>query len=188
MPGEEPFKHTLGVINLLNMTNYATWKEDCIQVLQGIMAWDIVMEVEAEPHEPEDHENFAKEAVLQRKAYKDYLQRKSQATTIIYDSCSSAVKVYIKGMRDPVKMWKELEDTTNGAIFFGLMYDTLSKIHRLTPNRWTVSRHVLLATTQNQYSTYRIRGGFFRYDVQKSHLHNALNHLWCHNRNPSGPC
>jgi len=116
MPGEEPFKHTLGVINLLNMTNYATWKEDCIQVLQGIMAWDIVMEVEAEPDEPEDHENFAKEAVLQRKAYKDYLQRKSQATAIIYGSCSSAVKVYIKGMRDPVKMWKELEDRTNGAI------------------------------------------------------------------------
>jgi len=116
MPGEEPFKHTLGVINLLNMANYATWKEDCIQVLQGIMAWDIVMEVEAEPDEPEDHENFAKEAVLQRKAYKDYLQRKSQATAIIYGSCSSTVKVYIKGMRDPVKMWKELEDRTNGAI------------------------------------------------------------------------
>jgi len=64
MPGEEPFKHTLGVISLLNMTNYATWKEDYIQVLQGIMAWDIVMEVEAEPDEPEDHENLAKEAVL----------------------------------------------------------------------------------------------------------------------------
>jgi len=98
------------------MTNYATWKEDCIQVLQGIMAWDIVMEVEAEPDELEDNKNFAKEAVLQRKAYKDYLQRKSQVTAFIYGSCSSAVKVYIKGMRNPVKMWKELEDRTNGAI------------------------------------------------------------------------
>jgi hypothetical protein len=117
MQGEEPFKHSLGVINLLNMTNYATWKEDCIQVLQGIPAWDIVMEVEAEPDEPEDYESFAKEAVLERKEYKDYLQCKSQATAIIYGSCSSSVKVYIKRMRDPVKMWKELEVRVNGANF-----------------------------------------------------------------------
>jgi hypothetical protein len=115
MPGEEPFKHSLGVINLLTMTNYATWKEDCIQILLGIMAWDIVMEVEAEPDEPEDQDSFAKEAVLERKAYKNYLQRKSQATAIIYGSCSSSVKVYVKGMRDPVKMWKELEVRANGA-------------------------------------------------------------------------
>jgi len=51
------------------------------------------MEIEAEPDEPEDNENNAREA------YKEYLQRKSQATVIIYGSCSSSVKVYNNGMR-----------------------------------------------------------------------------------------
>ena len=47
--------------------------------------------------------------------YKDYKQWKLQALAIIYGSCTNSVKVYIKGMDDPVKMWKELEVRTNTA-------------------------------------------------------------------------
>ena len=49
---EESFKHPLGNIHLLDRTNYAVWKEDCMNILQGMMAWDIVMEREEEPKDP----------------------------------------------------------------------------------------------------------------------------------------
>jgi len=49
---EESFKHPLGNISLLNRTNYAVWKEDCLMVLQRLMAWDIVMEKEEELEDP----------------------------------------------------------------------------------------------------------------------------------------
>ena len=113
--GEESFKHPLGNIRLLDRTNYAVWKEDCMMVLQGLMAWDIVMEKEEELEDPGRTNDFSRNLVLARKAYKDYKQRKSQALAIIYGSCTNKVKVYIEGMDGPVKMWKELEARTNTA-------------------------------------------------------------------------
>jgi len=112
---EKTFKHPLGNVRLLDRTNYAVWKEDCLKVLQGIMAWDIVMEREEEPEDPGRPNDFTRPLVLARKAYKDYKQRKLQAVAIIYGSCTNAVKVYIKGMEDPVQIWKELEACTNTA-------------------------------------------------------------------------
>jgi len=112
---DETFKHPLGNVRLLDRTNYAVWKEDCMKVLQGIMAWDIVMEREEELEDPGRPNDFTRPLVLARKAYKDYKQRKLQAVAIIYGSCTNAVKVYIKGMEDPVQMWKELEARTNTA-------------------------------------------------------------------------
>ena len=103
---EESFKHALGNIRLLDRTNYAVWKEDCMKVIQGIMAWDIVMEREEQPEDPERPNDFSRNLVLARKAYKDDKQRKLQALAIIYGSCTNAVKVYVKGMDDPVEMWK----------------------------------------------------------------------------------
>jgi len=93
---EESFKHPLGNICLLDRTNYAVWKEDCMKVLQGIMAWDIVMEREEEPEDPGRRNDFTRNTVLARKAYKDYKQWKLHALAIIYGSCTNAVKVYIK--------------------------------------------------------------------------------------------
>jgi len=112
---EESFKHPLGNIRLLDRTNYAVWKEDCMKVLQGIMAWDMVMEKEEEPEDPGRSNDFTRNTVLKRKAYKDHKQWKLQALAIIYGSCTNAVKVYIKGMDDPVEAWKELEVHTNTA-------------------------------------------------------------------------
>jgi len=112
---EESFKHPLGNIRLLDHTNYAVWKDDCMKVLQGIMAWDIVMEREEDPEDPGRPNNFTRNTVLARKAYKDYKQQKLQALAIIYGFCTNAVKVYIKGMDDPVEAWKELEACTKTA-------------------------------------------------------------------------
>jgi len=81
---DETFKHPLGNVRLLDRTNYAVWKEDCMKVLQGIMAWDIVMEREEEPEDPGRPNDFTRPLVLARKAYKDYKQRKLQAVAIIY--------------------------------------------------------------------------------------------------------
>jgi len=92
---EESFKHPLGNIRLLDRTNYAVWKEDCMKVLQGIMAWDIVMEREEEPQDLGRPNDVTMALVQARKAYKDYKQRKLQALAIIYGSCTNAVKVYI---------------------------------------------------------------------------------------------
>ena len=111
---DETFKHPQRDVYLLDRTNYAVWEEDCMKVLQGIMAWDIVMERE-EPEDPGRPNDFTRPLVLARKAYKDYKQRKLQAVAIIYGSCTNAVKVHIEGMEDAVQMWKELEAPTNTA-------------------------------------------------------------------------
>jgi len=79
------------------------------------MAWDIMMEKEEDPEDPERPNNFTRPLVLAQKVYKDYKQQKLQAVAIIYGSCTNAVKVYIKGIEDPVQMWKELEPCTNTA-------------------------------------------------------------------------
>jgi len=86
-----------------------------MKVLQGIMAWDIVMEKEEELEDLGRPNNFTRSMVLVQKAYKDYKQRKLQALTIIYGPCTNAVKVYIKGIYDPVETWKELKARTNTA-------------------------------------------------------------------------
>jgi len=79
------------------------------------MAWDIVMEKEEEPEDPGRPNDFTRNTVLVRKAYKDHKQRKLQALAIIYGSCTNAVKVYTTGMDDPVEAWKQLEARTNTA-------------------------------------------------------------------------
>jgi len=112
---DESFKHPLGNIRLLDRTNYALWKEDCMKVLQGIMAWDIMMEREEEPEDPGRPNDFTPNIVLARKAYKDHKQRKLQALAIIYGYCTNAIKVHIKGIDDPIKAWKELKARTNTA-------------------------------------------------------------------------
>jgi len=64
---EESFKHLLGNICLLNRTNYTVWKEDYIKVLQGIKAWDIVMEREVEQEDLERPKDFTRNTVLAQK-------------------------------------------------------------------------------------------------------------------------
>ena len=69
------------------------------------MVWDIVTEKEEELEDSERPNDFTRNTVLVWKAYKDHKQRKLQALAIIYGFCTNAVKVYIKGMDDPIEAW-----------------------------------------------------------------------------------
>jgi len=93
---EESFKYLLGNVYLLNRNNYTVWKEDSMKVLQGIVAWDTMMEREEELEDPGRPNDFTRNAVLARKAYKNYQQWKLQAVAIIYRFHTNTVKVYIK--------------------------------------------------------------------------------------------
>jgi len=109
---EESFKHPLGNIRLLDRTNYAVWKEDCMKVLQGIMAWNIVMEKEKDPEDPARPNDFTRNTVLARNAYKDHNQRKFQALAIIYGFCTNAVKCTSKAWTIPLrhgKSWRHAQ-------------------------------------------------------------------------------
>lgn len=86
---EESFKHPLCIICLLGGTNYAAWKDDCMQVLQGVMVGNVVMEEEEKPENRGSPNDFARNAVLACKAHKYYTHQKSQATAVISGSCSN---------------------------------------------------------------------------------------------------
>jgi len=66
---EKPYKHALGKINLLEATNYATWKQECKRILEAVMAWNIVNREEEEPNNPV---GYSAVAVAERVAYRDY--------------------------------------------------------------------------------------------------------------------
>jgi hypothetical protein len=113
---EKVFKHPLGIIALLNDTNYASWKADCEQVLHGIKAWGIVM---GEEEQPENPEGMTKAAIHRRRVYEDFTTRKAQAGAIIYGSCSLEVKIHLNQVKDPMRMWEKLTkqmDTANTRV------------------------------------------------------------------------
>jgi hypothetical protein len=109
---EKPYKHTLGTINLLDATNYATWKRDCRRILEGVMAWEIVVGGEQQPNNPV---GFISVVVAERAVYKDYMQRRAQAAAIIYGSCSTNARVHLEGITNPAEMWTALAARMDGA-------------------------------------------------------------------------
>jgi len=48
----KPYKHPRGTIELLEGTNYTTWKRQCVRILKGIKAWKIVLGEEQPPNNP----------------------------------------------------------------------------------------------------------------------------------------
>jgi len=66
---KKPYKHALGKINLLEATNYATWKQECKRILEAVMAWNIINREEEEPNNPV---GYSAVAVAERVAYRDY--------------------------------------------------------------------------------------------------------------------
>jgi len=107
------FKHVLGTIELLEGTNYATWKRQCGRVLKGIKAWKIVLGEEQPPNNPI---GFAAAAVAERSVYNDYCTRHDQASAIISGSCCKDVQIKIEAIDDPAEMWtaiaREMDETS----------------------------------------------------------------------------
>jgi hypothetical protein len=127
---EKPYKHALGAIQLLETTNYVTWKRQCHRILEGIRAWTIVIGEEQEPNNPV---GFAAAAVAERAVYNDYMHRRAQAAAIISGSCCHTVQVYVEDINDPAEMWTVLAtrmDTASNVV--GRM-TLLRKFHALRP-------------------------------------------------------
>lgn len=126
----KPFKHALGTIELLEGTNYATWKRQCGRVLKGIKAWKIVLGEEQPPNNPI---GFAAAAVAERAVYNDYCTRRDQASAIISGSCCNDVQIEIEAIDDPAEMWTAIArkmDETSTVV--GRM-TLLRKFHALRP-------------------------------------------------------
>jgi len=109
---EKPYKHALGKINLLEATNYATWKQECKRILEAVMAWNIVIGEEEEPNNPV---GYSAAAVAERAAYRDYAQRRAQAAAIIYGSSCATARAHIDNTSDPAEMWTVLGARMDGA-------------------------------------------------------------------------
>jgi hypothetical protein len=126
----KPYKHALGTIELLEGTNYATWKRQCGRVLKGIKAWQIVLGEEQPPNNPV---GFAAAAVAERAIYTDYTTRRDQASAIICGSCCNEVQIQIEEIDNPAEMWTTIArkmDATSTVV--GRM-TLLRKFHALRP-------------------------------------------------------
>jgi len=98
----KPYKHRLGSIELLEGTNYATWKRQCVCILKGLKAWNIVLGEEQPPNNPV---GFATAAVAERAVYDSYITRCDEASAIISGSCCNEVQIEIDEINYPVEMW-----------------------------------------------------------------------------------
>jgi hypothetical protein len=126
----KPYKHALGTIELLEGTNYATWKRQCGRVLKGIKAWRIVLGEERPPNNPV---GFTAAAIAERALYTDYTTRRDQASAIISGSCCNEVQIQIEEIDDPAEMWTTIArkmDATSTVV--GRM-TLLRKFHALRP-------------------------------------------------------
>jgi len=127
---EKPYKHALGVIELLDTTNYAIWKRQCGRVLKGIRAWRIVIGEEQELNDPV---GFAAAAVAERSVYNDYMNRREQASAIISGSCSNEVQVHVEGIDNPTEMWTVLAERMDTAATVVRRMTLQRKFHALRP-------------------------------------------------------
>jgi uncharacterized membrane protein YgcG len=127
---EKPYKHALGVIELLQSTNYANWKRSCRRILEGIRAWTIVVGEELVPNNPV---GFAAAAVAERAVYIDYMNRRAQAAAIISGSCSNMVQVYLEEISNPAEMWTILAARMDTAGTVVGRMTLLRKFHSLRP-------------------------------------------------------
>jgi len=126
----KPYKHRLGSIELLEGTNYATWKRQCVRVLKGIKAWRIVLGEEQPPNNPV---GFAAAAVAERTVYDGYITRRDEASAIISGSCCNEVQIQIEEIDDPAEMWTAIArkmDATSTVV--GRM-TLFRKFHALRP-------------------------------------------------------
>jgi hypothetical protein len=126
----KPYKHALGTIELLEGTNYATWKRQCGRVLKGIKAWKIVLGEEQPPNNPV---GFAAAAVAERAVYDNYTTRRDQASAIICGSCSNEVQIQIEEIDDPAEMWTTIAKKMDATSTVVGRMTLRRKFHALRP-------------------------------------------------------
>jgi gag-polypeptide of LTR copia-type/Domain of unknown function (DUF4219)/Zinc knuckle len=105
MPTE---KTTSAMYNIekLTETNYNTWVEQMETVLDEKEIWNVVKGIE-EAEEPVITSE-APDDVLNK--YNTYIKKVKTARAVLVTSISSSVMSFISGVKDPVEIWKILED------------------------------------------------------------------------------
>jgi hypothetical protein len=126
----KPYKHALGTIELLDTTNYATWKRQCGRVLKGIKAWKIVVGEEQQPNNPG---GFSPAAVAERAVYNDYITHLEQASAIICGSCCNQVQIYVEEIDNQAQMWTVIAARMDAAGTVVGRMTHLRKFHALRP-------------------------------------------------------
>jgi transposase InsO family protein len=93
-------------IEKLTETNYHTWVEQMEAILDEREIWNIVkgIEVEEEPVITSE----ASDDVLNK--YNAYIKKVKTARAVLVASVSPSVMSFISGVKDPVEIWKTLED------------------------------------------------------------------------------
>ena len=93
-------------IEKLTETNYHTWVEQMETILDEREIWNVVkgIEVEEEPVITSE----ASDDVLNK--YKAYAKKVKTARAVLVTSVSPSVMSFISGVKDPVEIWKTLED------------------------------------------------------------------------------
>src|SRR5215470_1713686 len=94
-------------VTKLNGDNYRSWKTQIEFILDEFGCLELVEGKEAMPTAPTGGSGHQTgfEAKLEA-----WTRKYKKACSIIITTCSSPVLVYLEGVRDPVKMWKTLED------------------------------------------------------------------------------
>ncbi|KAH8152155.1 uncharacterized protein LAJ45_03581 [Morchella importuna] len=108
------FKHPKGSFDRLTPSNYSSWKNSMRRLLRALLAWKIVSGDEEIPPVagPNDEEEEIERC---RKRRQDFEQRREDAAAVIYNSCSSPVRIYIDEVDDPEEMWTILAERLDTA-------------------------------------------------------------------------
>lgn len=101
------YRHKHGDITRLTDDNYFTWQKEAQFVLDAAGTWEIVNGDSQPPNPPAANASHQVREAYEAKLEK-FKMKRSQAASIIYQSCSKPIRVYIKNMLTPSEMWQTL--------------------------------------------------------------------------------
>jgi hypothetical protein len=108
------YKHPKGSFPRLTTLNYAAWKGNTYRILRAILAWNIVDGTESIPPLEESGATPAERSAAELRRT-NYIQRREDAATVIYNACSVSVRIYIDDIDNPEDIWLTLGECCNTA-------------------------------------------------------------------------
>jgi hypothetical protein len=108
------YKHPKGSFPRLTTLNYAAWKGNMRRILRAILAWNIVDGTGSIPPLEGPGATPAERSAAELRRT-NYIQRREDAATVIYNVCSVSVRIYIDDIDDPEDMWLTLGERCNTA-------------------------------------------------------------------------
>jgi hypothetical protein len=108
------YKHPKGSFPRLTTLNYAAWKGNMHYVLWAILAWNMVDGIESIPPLEGPRATPAERSVA--KLWRmNYIQCHEDAATVIYNTYSVSIHIYIDDSDDPEDMWLTLGECCHTA-------------------------------------------------------------------------